>query len=102
MGGSSSPRTGNGACAPAAHDKEAESMTKDTMSGTLAIKNAQPSAMRLRLELWGDQFLINPGANLQIAFSGPIGGRIEIHSETDGLVVYGWEGSVLNVQSEGT
>jgi hypothetical protein len=65
---------------------------------TLAVKNSNDHPLHVRIEPWGDEMTIEPGASLMIDFNGPIGGVIEVESEPDTIVVYGWVGSTMELR----
>jgi hypothetical protein len=67
-----------------------------TCEGTLALRNSQGSRVVARLEPWADEFALEPGAVLAIAFSGPRGGRLEIEVGQGEITVYGWEGATMS------
>jgi len=68
------------------------------MRGTLAVKNSQDTDLKIVLEPWADEFLLSPGKTIEVTFSGPVDGRLEVESQTGAIIVWGWEGSVLSAQ----
>lgn len=62
---------------------------------TLRIRNKWNQPLGLRLEPWGDEATIEPGESLDLIFTGPAGGTIEVETEPSGIVVYGWVGSTV-------
>jgi|RhiMetdeSRZDD1v2_1073273.scaffolds.fasta_scaffold332878_4 hypothetical protein len=63
--------------------------------------NSREVAIEFRLEPWGDQFTMPPGAGFEVVARGPQGGTLEVESASDYIVVWGWVGSVLRVFHEG-
>jgi hypothetical protein len=66
-------------------------------SCTIRFRNAQPVPRTLVLEPWGDVHEIPSGAAVDVTASGPAGGVLEIELSAEGLVVYGWSGSVVAI-----
>lgn len=72
-----------------------EQRTKCT--GTLTLRNNRHSPIVVRLEPWADESPLEAGAAVDIAFSGPPSGRLEIELSEGEVVVYGWEGATMSV-----
>jgi hypothetical protein len=66
------------------------------MNGVVAIRNAQPTEVRLVLEPWAEEQLVPAGTVMTILFDGPSGGRLEVEFKPGEIIVYGWEGSVIS------
>lgn len=64
---------------------------------TLALRNRQKSPVVLRLEPWGEEYPLEPGAVINLSFSGPEAGPLEIEFGVGEITVYGWEGSMVAV-----
>ncbi len=56
----------------------------------------------LVLEPWGEIHRLRPNTTLEIVGEGPEGDTLEIEATSDGLVIYGWPGSVVNLYLDGT
>lgn len=74
---------------------------KGKIEGILAITNTQPTEVRLTLEPWADEHVMAPGKTVEVSYSGPSGGRMEIELKPGEVILYGWEGSVLSVRDGG-
>ena len=57
--------------------------------------------MTLRLEPWGEEYTVPPGATVQVVARGPLGDSIEIEWGSGQVTVYGWPGSVVSVERRG-
>lgn len=66
-------------------------------TGVVAITNSQRTTMRLVLEPWADEHSIEPGATVEVAFSGPADGRMEVEVKDGEVFLYAWEGAVMSV-----
>lgn len=64
--------------------------------------NGSAVVMLLIVEPWAEQYLIEPGRSVDVVGQG---GRIdegfEVEYFNEGIIVYGWEGSVVSVFSNG-
>lgn len=64
--------------------------------------NGSEAVMLLIIEPWAEEYLIEPGASVDIVGQG---GRFETGFEVEyvdkGMIVYGWEGSIVSVFSNG-
>jgi hypothetical protein len=67
-------------------------------SGVLVVANSQSDDVKLTLEPWAEERTLPAGATAEIMFSGPPGGRLEVELVPGGVIVYGWEGSLLEVR----
>lgn len=65
------------------------------------IRNRRKSAVKLRLEPWGEQFDIEPGSAVQVVGRGPEGDSIEVVWDAAGVTVFGWPGSVVSILRKG-
>ena len=64
---------------------------------TLRIRNGGSADIELHLEPWGDQFVLEPGASVDVIARGPGDGHLELESRDGRVVIYGWVGSVATV-----
>ncbi len=69
------------------------------INGSLALTNSGADELRVTLEPWADNVVIGPGQTVHVSYSGPAGGRIEIDVGQGELVVYGWEGSTMSIDT---
>jgi hypothetical protein len=69
------------------------------------VQNTRGSHLKIWLEPWGDLYLLEPGKQLKIDVRGPIGtapnNSLEIHSSEDAITLWGWSGSVVEVNKLG-
>jgi len=68
-----------------------------SIKGVLAITNSHASEVRLTLEPWADEHMLPPDSTVEVAFNGPMDGRIEVEMKPGEIIVYGWEGAVMSV-----
>ena len=64
------------------------------------VKNSSGSSRTLRLEPWGDEHELAPGRCIDLVITGPGPGRLEIQLESEVIVLWGWTGSVIGLESE--
>jgi hypothetical protein len=55
----------------------------------------------LRLEPWGEEYTVPPGATVQVVARGPAGDALDIQWADDRVTVYGWPGSIVAVRRKG-
>jgi hypothetical protein len=65
------------------------------------IRNRRRKAITLRIEPWGEEYAVAPGATVQVVARGPAGDELDIRWEGDRVTVYGWPGSVVAVLRKG-
>jgi hypothetical protein len=65
------------------------------------LRNRRKAPVRLRLEPWGEEYTMAPGATVQVVARGPEGDSIEIAWGKGDVTVYGWPGSVVSVLRKG-
>lgn len=68
---------------------------------SLSISNLRDKEIIFHLEPWGEQISMPIGATFQIIAEAKKPGEVEIQYEEDNIIVWGWEGSVLNVFCNG-
>ncbi|AUX27733.1 uncharacterized protein SOCEGT47_083310 [Sorangium cellulosum] len=66
--------------------------------GVISVTNSNDSEIRLTLEPWAEEVVLSPGQSVQVAFSGPQGGHMEVDLRPGAVILYGWEGSVFSVK----
>ena len=64
----------------------------------ISIINSSEQNRRLRLEPWGDEVDLVVGGSVTIKASGPKEGVLEFEQLDDGITLYGWEGSILEIE----
>jgi hypothetical protein len=72
-----------------------------TVKVHLAVRNSASASLTVVLEPWGDQYVLAPDAAMSLAADGPAPGRLEVEVGSGRLLIYGWTGSVIEVDSEG-
>jgi hypothetical protein len=65
--------------------------------GRFNITNTSGADLRVIVEPWADEAVVAAGKTLKIAFQGPPA-DLEIEVEPGILTVYGWPGSVLEIE----
>lgn len=60
---------------------------------TVKIANDRPAPMRLWIEPWAEEFVIEPATDLSVEFEGAQTGDIDVVYVEGGLQVYGFRGS---------
>jgi hypothetical protein len=63
----------------------------------LRIRNSRPYALTLRIEPWAEELLMPAGSIYEIVAQGPDDDCIEISSNDEAFVVYGWSGSIISI-----
>ena len=66
---------------------------------TITLRNGKGIPLAIRVEPWADEVTIQPGGSLDLHFEGPPGEPIEVEAEGEVLVVYGWVGSTVTIES---
>lgn len=66
---------------------------------TIVLRNREDEPILVRVEPWGDEITIQPGDVVFLRFEGPSGEPIEVETERGVLVVCGWVGSTVEIQS---
>ena len=68
---------------------------------SFSIANLRNKEITFYLEPWGEQISMSTRATFQIVAEAKQQGEVEIQYAEDGIVVWGWAGSVLNVFCNG-
>lgn len=69
---------------------------------TFAYTNSTEAALRLTMEPWADQYIIQPGVRVDIVVRGDTtDGCLEVEQHPGGLTIYGYEGCVISLASGG-
>lgn len=66
-----------------------------------SIRNRRKRAVKLRLEPWGEEYVVAPGATVQVVARGPSGDTLDVQWEKDSVTVFGWPGSVVHLLRRG-
>jgi len=61
----------------------------------VSIANANVRPLKLTVEPWARELLVPVDRRARVEFEGPDNVVIEILTREDGLIVYGWTGSIL-------
>ena len=75
----------------------ARSESSSASTNRIRFTNASPGRLALTIEPWGDVHEISAGTSVEVLASGPAGGVLEIEVRPEGLVVYGWTGSTVDI-----
>jgi hypothetical protein len=65
--------------------------------GVMRVTNFFEVDAVLVLEPWADEHPLAAGQSVDVAYSGPAGGMLEIEVRPGRIVLYGWEGSLLEI-----
>lgn len=64
--------------------------------------NSTIKDIRLVVEPWGREFILEPNSNVDIIIEGnTMLGCLEIESNEEGLIIYGWAGSIISIYQNG-
>ncbi len=64
--------------------------------------NGASEKMLLIIEPWAEEYWIEPGMSVEvIGCGGAVGGYFEVERLDQGMIIYGWEGSVVSVIKDG-
>jgi hypothetical protein len=64
--------------------------------------NGVGTNLRVIVEPWADQFVIRPGQRVEILVrSEGVIGHVELEQLPTGLIVYGYEGCIISLSSDG-
>jgi hypothetical protein len=69
---------------------------------SIKVMNDSPRPIRLVIEPWADEFIVEPAQELDVAFDGPQPGQVVAYYFQDGLQLYGFKGSSAVVNRAGT
>ncbi|MCO7568786.1 hypothetical protein NJH78_02265 [Pseudomonas chlororaphis] len=65
-------------------------------------KNGAEKAVLLIVEPWAEEYLIESGQSVEVVDQGnSFEGCVEVEYFDGGIIVYGWEGSILSVFKSG-
>ena len=69
---------------------------------TIEYTNGAGRELKLTVEPWAESFAIAPSQKVQIVVEGDeTSGHVEIEQTSEGLIVYGFVGSVISVFCDG-
>ncbi len=68
---------------------------------SLYVWNPTTRPLTLFLEPWAETFILEPDSGFDLVGEGPVEGRFEVSVRENGLTVYGWTGSVIEVFQDG-
>jgi hypothetical protein len=68
---------------------------------SLHVWNSKSTPLSLVLEPWGEQFTVAPESGVDVVGEGPADGRFEVSVQDDGIAVYGWTGSTVEIFRDG-
>jgi hypothetical protein len=70
---------------------------------SLRLRNSRKSRLNVYLEPWGEAYVLAPSKDMQVVARGPAGeapnNMLEIESNENGIVLWGWSGSNLTVRN---
>jgi hypothetical protein len=67
----------------------------------IRICNNRSRTIDFTVEPWGDVHAMGPGEAFDVVATGPSEGTLEVDASEDGIVVFGWSGSVVQVFRDG-
>jgi hypothetical protein len=70
----------------------------DKLAFRMRISNTSEKAMRFRLEPWADEKELLMNESLVLNLTGPIEDTLELEVGDNELVLYGWTGSVCEIE----
>ena len=64
--------------------------------------NGSPEEMLLILEPWAEEYRVPKGVTIEVVGEGGVvDGDFEVEYTSGGIVIYGWEGSIVHVRQDG-
>jgi hypothetical protein len=70
--------------------------------GKITYTNRTRRKLRIILEPWAEEYGVEPNSPIDIvAHNGTSRGHLEIEQTDEGLIVYGWEGSIVSIVCDG-
>lgn len=71
-------------------------------SQKFAYTNSTETALRLSVEPWADQYIVQSGMQVDVVVRGDTtNGCLEIEQHPGGLTIYGYEGCIISLSSDG-
>lgn len=68
----------------------------------IIYKNSGINKIKLILEPWAEEYSIEPNSEVEIIIEGDLEkGYLMIESDNENLIVYGWEGSFIQLFKDG-
>jgi hypothetical protein len=74
---------------------------KMAYKSTISIINKTERPLTFHLEPWGRQLPMPAGSRFQVVAEAKQQGEIEIEYEENDILVWGWQGSILTIFSNG-
>jgi hypothetical protein len=72
-----------------------------TQKFVVAVCNARETDVTFILEPWASEFVMCPGAVLELRVEGPEGDTLQLDYGADHITAWGWSGSVIEVWQNG-
>jgi hypothetical protein len=68
----------------------------------LTYTNRTQGRLLVFLEPWAEEYWIDPGERIDIEVrSGTPEGHLELEQTSEGITIYGWEGTVISILRDG-
>ncbi|MEJ5139067.1 MULTISPECIES: hypothetical protein [Acinetobacter] len=65
-------------------------------------KNSSSNKIKLVLEPWAEEFEVKPDSEVEIIIEGDLTkGYLMIESDNNSLIIYGWQGSLIQLYKDG-
>jgi hypothetical protein len=68
---------------------------------TITYRNRTGGRLLIVLEAWAEQYWIEAGAQVEIHARSGVPGHLELEHTDGGLIIYGWQGSVVSIIRDG-
>jgi hypothetical protein len=69
---------------------------------SVKVSNGRNVDIPFCLEPWGEEYMLAPGAVIEVVAEGPAGETLEVELAEDHITVYGWPGSLVTLFQDGT
>ncbi|MBE2166659.1 hypothetical protein IIQ43_19265 [Acinetobacter oleivorans] len=68
----------------------------------IIYKNSSNNKIKLVLEPWGEEYSVESNSEVEIIIEGDLEkGYLIIESDNDSLIIYGWQGSLIQIFKDG-
>lgn len=65
-------------------------------------KNSSSNKIKLVLEPWAEEFEVKPDSEVEIIIEGDLTkGYLMLKSDNNSLIIYGWQGSLIQLYKDG-